>query len=71
MEAPHQWPGLLVFPTKSYVTCQGQSPGAAISPPTIRVWPLPLTPHVGGLEVGGEVGAGGAGGGGGGGGGTP
>lgn len=52
MEAPHQCPGLPVFPTQSYVTCHGQSPGVAMSPPTIRECDLPFTPHVSKLDVG-------------------
>lgn len=52
MEAPHQCPGLAVFPTQSYVTCHGQFPGVAMSPPTIRECDLPFTPHVSKLDVG-------------------
>lgn len=44
-----------MFPMRSYVTCHGQSPGATMSPPTIRVWPLPLMPHVGLLGEGDGV----------------
>ena len=47
MEAPHQCPLFPVFPTQSYVTCQGQLPGVTMVPPTIRECDLPFLPHVG------------------------